>query len=133
MSEEIIKQWLTELVQTAEEKNHVAHMNLISQKVVLTGVPGFETIGFQQWSDQCKHEFEHDLLQSIGYAGVKIVAETELRIMFKTYETVEGVDGTVNSHGIEVLIEKEEDGQWRVVQERILDEGETRHAGLKSE
>ena len=40
--------------------------------------------------------------------------------MFKTLETVEGTDGSLNVHGVEIVIRKEEDGKWRVTQERIL-------------
>ncbi|NOX09186.1 MAG: hypothetical protein GXP22_06830 [Gammaproteobacteria bacterium] len=132
MSEEIVKKWLNDVVKTAANRDHAAHVDLISQRVSLTGVPGFDAIGFQQWSEQCKHEFDNQLLKSVRYEGLKMVADTTSRIMFKTYEIVEGVDGTVNAQGVEVLLEKEDDDQWRVVQERILDEGETRHAGLMS-
>ena len=37
--------------------------------------------------------------------------------MFKPRESVEGADGTLNSHGIGVLLQREDDGQWRVLQE----------------
>lgn len=50
--------------------------------------------------------------------------------MFKTYETVEATDGTLSAHGIEVLLEQEEDGKWRVVQERILPPDEVAHDRL---
>jgi hypothetical protein len=41
-------------------------------------------------------------------------------VMFKVKETVEGSDGTVNAQGVEIVIRKESDGKWRVVQERML-------------
>ena len=44
--------------------------------------------------------------------------------MFKSLETVEGADGAVNSSGIEFIIQKEEDGTWRVSQERVLPDDE---------
>jgi ketosteroid isomerase-like protein len=50
--------------------------------------------------------------------------------MFKTFETVEATDGTINAQGIEILLEKEDDGQWRLVQERILPADEAKHDGL---
>ena len=50
---------------------------------------------------------------------------TDTNIMFKTYETVEATDGSINAQGIEVIIEKEEDGQWRAIQERVLSDDET--------
>ena len=50
--------------------------------------------------------------------------------MFITYETVTGHDGTINSQGIKSLLEKEPDGQWRLVQKRVLPDEETTHLGL---
>lgn len=41
-------------------------------------------------------------------------------VMFKVNETVEGSDGTVNAQGVEIVIRKESDGKWRVVQGRML-------------
>jgi len=50
--------------------------------------------------------------------------------MFKSYETVEGSDGTVNSQGVEILLEKEDDDKWRLIHERVLPEDETVHDNL---
>jgi len=130
MSEKIAKQWLEQAVTTAANKNHAAHMNLISKKVSLQGVADFESIGYYDWSAQTLHEFEKNILKSISYKGFKPLQSTQTHIMFKTYETVKANDGTVNAQGIEILLEKEEDGQWRLVQERILPEDEASHDGL---
>jgi len=130
MSEAIAKQWLADVANTATNKHFDAHMDLISRKVSLQGVPGFENIGYEDWARQCKHEFDNDVLKSVRYDGFKMIVDTETRIMFKTFETVEGTDGTINGQGIEVLLEKEADGKWRLVQERILPEDETAHDGL---
>lgn len=70
------------------------------------------------------------MLASVRYEGFKLVAATDTRVMFKTFETVEGNDGTVNAHGIEVLLEKEEDGHWPLVQERVLPADEVEHDRL---
>ena len=126
----IAEQWLLEAVRTANAKEHDAHMDLISKRISLQGVPGFESIGYEDWSHQCQHEFENNLLKSVRYDGFKLVAETATRVMFKTYETVEATDGTVNAHGVEMLLEKEEDGKWRLVQERILPPDESAHDQL---
>jgi len=66
----------------------------------------------------------------VRYDGFKLVAETATRIMFKTFETVEATDGTVNAQGVEMLLDKEEDGKWRLVQERILPPDESAHDQL---
>ncbi|MCK5002195.1 MAG: hypothetical protein KAJ92_03980 [Gammaproteobacteria bacterium] len=116
--------FLDAMASTANALNLNEHMNLISKEVSVFGVPGFEVIGYQDWFNQCQHEFENKLLKQVSYKGLNVLAETPERIMFKSIETVEGSDGEMNSSGIEFIIQKEDDGQWRVTQERILPEDE---------
>ena len=130
MSETIAKEWLQQATDTAANKDHTGHMNLISKKVSLQGVPGYENIGYEEWAAQTKHEFENNILKSVRYKGFKSISITSLHIMFKTLETVEANDGTINAQGIEILLEHERDGQWRLVQERILPTDEATHDGL---
>lgn len=130
MSKEIAEQWLAEIVETVNAKDYQAHMDLISKRVSLHGMPGFETIDYDDWSRQCQHEFENDIIKSIHYSGFKPVAETSGSIMFKTFETVEATDGTVNAQGVEIMLEKEADDKWRMVQERILPDDESAHDQL---
>jgi len=130
MPKEIAQHWLQEAARTANALNLDAHMNLISKRVALTGVPGFDTIGYHDWYAQCEHEFTNKLLKRVQYQGFKLIVETDTRLMFKTHETVEGVDGTVNAQGVEMLLEKEQDGVWRLMQERVLPAEETLHDKL---
>ena len=116
--------FLDAMASTANDLNLNDHMNMISKDVSVFGVPGFEVIGYQDWLNQCQHEFENKLLKKVSYQGLSVLAETPDRIMFKSIETVEGSDGEINSNGIEFIVQKEEDGQWRVTQERILPEDE---------
>ena len=125
MSESIVKTWLANIVKTASERDHAAHMNLISKKINLVGVPGFESIGYDDWSSQCQHDFNDNMIAEIQYQGLKIRAATEEQIMFVTHETIVASDGTKNQQGIECLLEKEEDDQWRLTQQRVLGEEET--------
>jgi hypothetical protein len=130
MTEAIAKQWLQNASSTATNKDHVAHMALISKKVSLQGVPGFENIDYEDWAAQTRHEFDNNVIKSVSYKGFKPLTTTGTHIMFKTFETVEATDGTINAQGIEILLEKEDDGQWRLVQERILPADEAEHDGL---
>jgi len=125
----IAKDWMSKIVATAASRQFEQHMDLISKNVNITGIPDFENIGYNDWAKQCKHEFENNIIKSIRYQGLKLQAQTETRIMFKTYESVEATDGTINSQGIEVLLEKEQ-SVWRVIQERILPPDEVKHAQL---
>ena len=130
MSEAIAQQWLQNASNTAAKKNHIEHMDLISKKVSLQGVPGYENIGYEDWAAQTKHEFENNILKSVSYTGFKLLKATNTHIMFKTFETVQANDDTTNAQGIEILLEKESDGQWRLVQERILPADEAMSDGL---
>ncbi len=117
-------EFLQQMAETANRHDLEAHMNLISREVGVYGVPGFEVIGYEDWYNQCQHEFANKLLKRVSYQGLNILAETPRRVMFKSIETVEGHDGSKNVCGIEFIIQKEDDGQWRVSQERILPEDE---------
>ncbi len=118
------KDMLERLALTANAGDYAAHMDLISQQVSVFGVPGFEVIGYDDWARQCKHEFAAGLLKQVSYAGLRVVTLAPGNVLFKTTETVEGTDGTVNRQGVEILIRKEDDGKWRIVQERILADDE---------
>ncbi len=125
----IAKDWMSKIIETAANHQLDQHMNLISKKVNITGIPDFDNIGYDDWANQCKHEFENNIIKSIRYQGLKLQAHTDSRIMFKTYEAVEATDGTITAQGIEVLLENEQ-GTWRVVQERILPADEVKHDKL---
>jgi nicotinamide mononucleotide adenylyltransferase len=125
----IAKNWMNKIAETAANHQYDEHMDLISKKVNITGIPDFENIGYDDWAKQCKHEFENNIIKSINYQGFKLQAHTDSRIMFKTYEAVEATDGTITAQGIEVLLENEQ-GIWRVVQERILSPDEVKHDKL---
>lgn len=124
MESKIAAEWLQNFARTANEHDFAAHMNLISRKVQLFGVPGFDVIGYDDWSRQCEHEFAERVLQRVAYEGLDVVTMTPLKIMFKTFERVEANDGTVNASGVEMLIQKELDDTWRLVQERVLPDEE---------
>lgn len=116
--------FLDQMAATANDLDLAEHMNLISKQVSVFGVPGFEVITYDDWLNQCKHEFDNKLLKKVSYEGLNVLAQTDGRIMFKSVETVEGADGESNTSGIEFIIQLEDDGQWRVIQERVLPDDE---------
>ena len=130
MTAELASGFLKNLAASANRRDHAAHMDLISRRVAVHGVPGFAVIGYDDWARQCKHEFETGLLKSVSYTGMKVLVSTSTRIMFKTIETVAGTDGSENRIGVEIVIEKEENDRWRITQERILPPAEVQYDGL---
>ena len=126
------EEMLEALALTANAGAYISHMALISKQVSVYGVPGFEVIGYDDWARQCQHEFDEGLLKRVSYEGLHMVTVTAGNVLFKTTETVEGTDGTVNRQGLEILIRKEADGKWRVLQERILADDEMEFDSRKS-
>lgn len=114
------QEMLAALTLTANALDYTAHMALISPHVKVFGVPGFDVIEYDDWARQCRHEFTHKLLKQVKYDGIQVITTTLNHILFKTLEMTEGTDGTVNRHGLEVLMTKEADNIWRITQERIL-------------
>lgn len=125
----VAREWLKASARTANEKDFAARMSLISRRVRVFGVPGTEVIGYDDWAKQCQHEFATGVLKNVAYTGMKVQAMTPGHVMFKTPETVEANDGAVQAHGVEIMLEKEADGNWRVVQERVLPREEAAHDG----
>ncbi|MCK5918556.1 MAG: hypothetical protein KAG34_09025 [Cocleimonas sp.] len=126
----IAQQWLDDSARTATNKQFEEHFNLISKRVKVTGVEGFESVSYEDWARQSEQEFKDGVLKSVSYDGLKIQATNDYQIMFKTVESVLATDGKHKSHGLEILLEKEKDGVWRAKQERVLSDAEARHDEL---
>ena len=133
MSEDIAQQWLAKAAETANAGDVDAHMDLISKQVSLHGERDLESITWEDWKKQVSHEFSQGLLRCVRYDGLKLIASTGNGVMFKTRETVEASDGTRHVRGVEMLVARESDGKWRLVQERIMPHEETVADGLLPE
>ena len=117
---DIIENFLTEMAKTASQHNLEKHMNLISKEVEVFGVPGFESISYDDWFRQCENEFKEKLIEAVSYENIDIIDSTESVIMFKTIEHIETKDNTKNTTNVLIVITREDDGKWRATQERIL-------------
>lgn len=129
-AEQIAQHWMDQCCTTIQQYDHAAHMNLISKEVQVFGVPGFDVIGYSDWFSQCEYEFSEKLIEQASYQGLKIRQSNEDQIMFLANETIHATDGTVDTHSIEVVLNKEQDGTWRVIQERLLSREEATHLGI---
>ena len=129
-AEVIAREWLDASALTATKRDFDGHFSLISQKVQVTGMPGFESISYDDWARASKKDFEDKVLDSVSYEGLKMSAHNDKQIMFKTLETVHVNDGSKKTHGVEIVLQLEEDGVWRVIQERVMTGNEIRHVGL---
>ena len=117
---DIIENFLTEMAKTASQHDLEKHMDLISKEVEVFGVPGFETISYDDWFRQCENEFKEKLIETVSYENIDILDSTESVIMFKTIEHIETKDKKKNTTNVLIVITREDDGKWRATQERVL-------------
>ncbi|NIR61708.1 MAG: hypothetical protein GWO02_20560 [Gammaproteobacteria bacterium] len=127
MSEDEARQWLQHFAVTVDAKDLGAHLAMISRGVRVLGVPGFDALGYDDWERQAGHELAEGILDSVRYGGLSVRARTKGSAMFKTREIVRATDGTVDDNAVEMLVQQEDDGQWRLTQQRVLDEDEAEH------
>jgi len=127
------EQFLSEMAGTANRHEFEAHMNLISKDVKVYGVPEFDVITYDDWYNQCKQEFADRLLLRVTYQGVQTLSESEDEIRFAAVETVEATDGQENINIVEFTIQKEVDGQWRLVLLSIVSKVEAEDEDLKTQ
>jgi len=123
-AQQIAEQWLTDAADTAGKKDLTSHMGMISKRICVEGVPGFDQIDYDTWYGQCQHQFENAMIKSIAYKGFNLVSDAEKKIVFTVFETVVGSDGTLNEQIVEMSLEQEDDEVWRLVHERVLIEGD---------
>jgi hypothetical protein len=119
-AKEIVETWLDASLTTAHAREHAEHMDLISKTVSLLGVPGFEVIKYDDWSRQCKDEFEEEMVKHVRYERTEVIAAGMSLIIFRAVEIIEVEDGPEDRNGIEGTLVHERDGKWRLTQERIL-------------
>ena len=127
-AQQLAEQWLNQSAESASQKDLAAHMGMISKRISVQGVPGFDNIDYDTWYAQCKHQFENAMIKSIAYKGFNLVSSTETQIVFTVFERVVGTDGSLNEQVVEMSLEKEDDSSWRLVQERILIENDAMRA-----
>lgn len=120
LKQDIIESFLTEMAKTASQHDLKKHMDLISKDVEVFGVPGFETISYDDWFRQCENEFKDKLIKAVSYENIEIIDSNETVIMFKTIERIETKDKTKNTTNVLIVITREDDGKWRATQERVL-------------
>ncbi len=119
-SNSIIKQWLNDLAFSAATWNLEAHMDLVSEKVQVLGVPNRKKIDYHGWKKRRHNEFNKKLLRSLTYRDAKLLNEGPESISFSVLETMK--DHSMKSIEVkkEITLHQELDGKWRVVREQII-------------
>jgi hypothetical protein len=118
-SERIVQSWFLALARTVQEKDLDSHMSLVSQRIKVYGMPSKGVIDYKEWKKRRRYEFENNELLSISHNGLRIISTTPRRINFNTTQVMLGKDGKMVELDKNIILEKEQDDNWRVVEENV--------------
>lgn len=127
---EIAEAWALACCETLEKRDIDAHMNLISRQVKLFGLADFEFVDYNFWLNQVQQQFASGMITSLRYYLNSIKVDSETQISFTAMEYMTDKDGEEHENPLLVVLGKEADGVWRVIEEKILDKEEAKTAGL---
>jgi ketosteroid isomerase-like protein len=119
IAEQTIHAWCMDMTASVQQQDLGKHMDLISEKIKLYGLPGNDTIDYAGWRARRKYEFENQELLVLNYRNIRLINSSQLRIRFNVIETMVGKDGKMVTLDKNIVLENESDGQWRVVEENI--------------
>lgn len=117
-AEIIVQAWLEKLSQTAAAHDLPAHMQLVSRQVKVVGIPKAGSIDYDGWKLRRFNEFNGKLLLNLGYQLRAVINTKDDQIVFNVQETMKASNGRAVVANKDVILQKEEDGNWRVRYER---------------
>jgi hypothetical protein len=118
-AQKIVQQWLDDVSYSVATWDLDAHMKLVSRQVKVSGIPQIGSIDYNGWKVRRKNEFEQKLLRSLTYQVYKVISASDDRLRFAVEETMKGNNGKTLVIDKLITLGKEEDGKWRVQQERL--------------
>ena len=116
--------------ETLERLDVAAHMDLISKDVKVFGLANHEFVDYNFWHNQVKEQFSQGLVKSVRYYLHAVRADSDSLVLFTAIEYLTDKDGKEHESHLEVALAKEDDGVWRVIQEKVLTQDEAQTAGL---
>jgi len=116
---QVIYHWQEAMSKTIGNRDLPGHMELISKKVEVFGNPSKEHINYAGWYKRRKNEFEKGSVICVSYANTRIKTITLRRIIFNVNESIVGTDGRIIMLNQDVILEREDDDQWRLVEQTI--------------
>ena len=115
----VIQQWLKEMCSSVQAQDLEKHMALVSKRVHVYGLPNKDSINHKQWQQRRRNEFQTQRLIGLQHGPIKIKTLGLIRMSFNIDQTLIAKEGFVYTINKDIMLEKEEDGVWRVVEETI--------------
>lgn len=119
MSELDIKKWLSTVCETVKNKDLDKHMDLVSENVMVYGLPNGQTLTYEDWKKRRKSEFQRNLIKNLAYEKLKIKNIGLRRLIFNIEEIIDATNNDLLIVNKNITIEYEQDNHWRVVEENI--------------
>ncbi len=119
MSELDIRKWLSDISESVRERDIDRHMNLVSEKVSVYGLPNGKVLNFDDWRQRRENEFKRGILKAISYDKLQVKNFGLRRLIFGIEEIMDATNGDMVIINKQVILEQEDDNQWRVVEESI--------------
>jgi len=119
MALHIAEDWLKAISQSVKNQDINDHMRLVSKHVCVYGIPGIDSLNYQQWLYRRHNEFLRNRLFSLQYRIIRIKTDQQRRLGFEVEEQMMATEGKAVIIRKDILLEREEDDHWRVVEERI--------------
>jgi hypothetical protein len=91
----------------------------VSENVVIYGMPNGQILNYADWQQRRKNEFKKGLLKSISYDKLAVKNFGLRRLTFKVQEVMDCANDDLVIINKEIILELEDDEQWRVVEETI--------------
>ena len=119
LAEQTIRSWFSNMSSSVRARDMVQHLKNVSRKISVYGMPSKAVITFKEWKARRQKELLSEELLTLNYQGIRIISSSPKRISFNTSETLVGKDGKMVVMDKNIIIENEDDGTWRVVEESV--------------
>jgi len=111
--------WCLDMSQSIKQAELNEHMQLVSKKISVYGMPSKGVIDYKEWRARRKYEFKNGSVIALNYQNIKLIGSTAKRLRFTASETMLGKDGKMVILDKNFTLELEKDGFWRVVEENV--------------
>lgn len=121
MSENIVNHWLSSFAASAVDANLDVHMSHIAKTVQVYGVPGFESVSYDDWYRQCAQEFPQKLIKELNYSDISFTHTDDNKIVIKAKEQLLTNEGKNQTNDLEMVLEQI-DEVWLLTVMTILEQ-----------
>lgn len=121
IAEHTVSAWCMGISDSVKQADIEAHMSNVSRRVKVYGNPSKEVIEYRDWEARRTFEFATGETLAVNYQKIRLISSTQRRLRFSTCETTVGKNGKMLVLSKNIILEREGDGIWRVVEELITD------------